>query len=158
VLFVSLTHRRKAYRRSGFVGVGQLGEWRWVAGDVGDVDAGEVQREREIIGSRVVCEEVEVGDQGDLPVTEPDVVVPEVAVHELTAGLDGAVPLALGEGFGEFIGEVSQLGKRSVEVADVGLGVATNSGWVVIACVRALVERRTPPVVLVPLVARPLRG
>lgn len=48
--------------------------------------------------------------------------------------------------------------QRMINLPDValGLGVATNSGWVVIACVRALVERRTPPVVL-PF-ARPLRG
>jgi hypothetical protein len=38
------------------------------------------------------------------------------------------------------IAHLAELGERSVEVADVGLGVATNSGWVVIACVRALVE------------------
>lgn len=38
-------------------------------------------------------EEVEVGDQGDLLVAEPDVVVPEVAVHQL-AGQRGESPFA----------------------------------------------------------------
>jgi hypothetical protein len=47
----------------------------------GDVDAGVVHGEREVVYSRTFPEEVEVGDQGDLLVTEPDVVVPEVSVH-----------------------------------------------------------------------------
>ena len=50
----------------------------------------------EIVCSRAFAEEVEVGDQGDLPVVEPDVVVPEVAVHKLTAERDGAALLPPG--------------------------------------------------------------